>query len=192
MLSLAARKLILGAAVAGCAYYFTPPRYLWRLGIQVPYPIEEFAVDAADGSRLTSYDCIGRPIILVTWGAWCPYMPGNLTEIEKLKARFSYNDICVVPVSTDKDSAKAWEFARANQMAEPNYWGYRGLSSMYWGHKTPHYFLFDRDGLLRLSKDIDETDSASLMLAVVNVIEDGMPRNNTPSPTRPGQARAVD
>lgn len=186
------KKILIGAAVAVGGYFLIPARLFWQYGIHVPYPIEEFGVDAVDGSRLTSYDCIGRPIILVTWGAWCPHMPGNLAIIERLKARFSYSDICIVPVSTDKDSAKAWEFARAHQMAEPNYWGYKGLSAMYWGYKTPHYFLFDRKGRLRLNADIDEINPDALMTAVVNVIEDGTPRNKTPSPTRPGQASAVD
>ncbi|MBI5247015.1 MAG: DUF4034 domain-containing protein [Elusimicrobia bacterium] len=192
MLSAAVKKILLSAVVAGGGYFFIPARYFWKIGIHVPYPIEEFGVDAADGFRLTNYDCLGRPILLATWGAWCPHMPGNLATIERLKARFSYSDICIVPVSNDPDPANAWEFARSHQMAEPNYWGYKGLSAMYWGYATPHFFLFDRKGRLRLNADITETTPEALMAAVVNVIEDGAPRNTTPSPTRPGQARAVD
>ncbi len=186
------QKLIIGAALAGGGYYFTPPRVFWNYGIKVAYPMEGFIVDGSGGTQLSSSDCIGRPVLLVTWGAWCPHMPGNLPEIEKLKARFAYSDICVVPVSTDKDPQKAWEFARANNMAEPNYWGYKGLSDMYWGFGVPHMFLFDRKGMLRLEGAIGENNHDELMKAIIGVIEDGTPRNKSPSPTRPGQAGLVN
>lgn len=186
------QKFLVGAAIFGGGYYLAPPRLLWEYGIKVRYPMEDFIVDASGGSQLSSSDCIGRPVLLMTWGAWCPYMPGNLAEIEKLKARFAYSDICVVPVSTDEKAAKAWEFARANNMAEPNYWGYKGMSDMFWGYGVPHLFLFDRKRRLKLHGQMTELDHEALMAAIVGAIEDGTPRNTSPSPTRPGQAGLVD
>lgn len=186
------QRFLIGAALLGGGYYLTPPRVFWEYGIKVPYPMEAFIVDGSGGTQLSSADCLGRPVLLVTWAAWCPYMPGNLSELEKLKARFAYSDICVVPVSTDKTAAKAWEFAAANNMAEPNYWGYNGLSDMYWGFGVPHMFLFDRKGMLRMEGPIGEANHEDLRAAIIGAIEDGTPRNTSPSPTRPGQAGLVD
>jgi hypothetical protein len=179
------KKVLLATALAGTGYAATPPKYLWRVGIRKPWPIESFFVEASDGTQLSTEDCDGRPVLLVTWAAWCPYMPENLRVVERIKMRYRSTDACIVPVSIDKDKEKAWEFARAQGLVEPYFWGYDGLSDMYWGTTIPHAFVFDRSGRLLLSRDTLAGDYDAVMEAMDTVVHDGE-ATGSPSPTAPG------
>lgn len=184
-MSAAAKKALLGSALAAAGYAAAPPKLLWQYGIHKAWPMEWFEVEASDGTILSSDDCEGRPVLLVTWAAWCPYMPENLKVVERVKMRYRSTDACIVPASTDEHKEKAWEFARSQSLVEPYYWGYSGLADMYWGHNTPHAFVFDRDGSLVLSRDTLAGDYDAVMEAMDAVVHDGAP-DDSPSPTAPG------
>jgi hypothetical protein len=173
-------------AVLGAVYAAVPPKTAWRYGVRKRWPMEWFEAEAPDGSLLTSDDCEGRPTLLVVWAAWCPYMPDNIRVIERVKMRYRSTDACIVPVSTDPKKETAFEFARSYNLIAPYYWGYNGLSDMYWsGHSTPHSFVFDRDGNLILSLDTGTGDYDAVMAAMDKVVHDGGPSLG-PSPTAPG------
>lgn len=180
------KKPLLILLALGAAYAATPAKVAWRHGIHKRWPMGWFNVEAPDGSRLTADDCVGRPTLVVVWAAWCPYMPNNIRAIERVKMRYRSTDACIVPASTDEKKETAFEFARSYGLVEPYYWGYDGLSSMYWsGRATPHSFVFDRDGNLVLSLDTVEGDYDTVLAAMDKVVHDGGVGLG-PAPTAPG------
>jgi hypothetical protein len=179
--------LLLAAVLAVGGYVGLPPKSLWPYGIHKPWAMEWFEAEAPDGTKVSSEDCEGRPVLLVTWAAWCPYMPDNLREVERIKLRYSGSDACIVPVSIDKEKPSAWQFARSQSLLEPYYWGYYGLSAMYWGHAVPHAFVFDRSGSLVLSEDTRQGGYDGVMTALDTVVHDGV-TIDSPAPTAPGHA----
>jgi len=186
------KKALIVALLSSAGYVFIPAKTFWKIGLHVPYPLEWFSVTAPDGSQLSSQECAGRPILLITWGAYCPWMSQNLEPVKKLTTRLRYADVCVVPVSTDESMKKAWAFAQGNNMERPYFWGYEGLSDMFWwGENVLRVYVFDRRGYLRFHSEKASQDYDAIVDAVADALHEGE-KSFSPSPTSPDRARYLE
>lgn len=166
------RALLVGACVAGGGYLAAPPDALWNLGIHKPYPLESFWIQNEKGEVFKSDECYERPIVLITWASWCPWMPTHFADLHRLHDRFAASDLCFLSVATDEKPKPAWDLARGGQV--PNaYWGYHGLPAMFWKvPTTPAIYIIDRKGFLAYRGPLDGQEYETLYPLIVDKIVD--------------------
>jgi len=125
-------------------------------GIKNGEPIPSFSnLEDVDGKRYSKQDLLGKNIVLMTWGTWCPYCAEEFEYIKPLQAK--YPDVTFVFVSFDKQKMKWTEKLQMLGLEGIHLIDTETSSSFkqnFMVNTTNRYFLIDKAGILLESQNL--------------------------------------
>ncbi len=79
-------------------------------GVAVGDRLPAFALTAWDGSRLTSAELAGKPLVVDFWASWCATCRTALPALDGMARRLADRGVVVLAVNVDRDrqTADAW------------------------------------------------------------------------------------
>jgi thiol-disulfide isomerase/thioredoxin len=156
--------LILCAAAYLTACGETTPR------LAVGEAMPPFDLPALDGSRVSSGDLQGKPLILNFWTTWCQPCREEIPDLQAIARR---GDVQVVGIALDDGGAAVVSpFVEAMAIEYPILLGNPKIFSLYDGFGIPHTVLVDRSGAVvevhrgRVPRETLERDVERLLAAV--------------------------
>ena len=130
-------------------------------GTEAPRPVAprvgslapDFTVKMLTGETVRLSELRGKPVLLNFWATWCPPCREEMPFLQAVYKDRSYQDVLIIAMDRDEDTATINEFMRQNGYTFPVALD-PGLSvsDAYQVFAIPTTFLIGRDGVIRLKK----------------------------------------
>ncbi len=116
-----------------------------RLAIGKKAP--DFSHADIDGNMIRLGDINAKKTLLVFWASWCPHCQSMVPEINKIRAKYSENELKIIGISIDTSLTDLRRVITENHITWPNIAELKGwegtIPELYGIAATPTMFLLD-------------------------------------------------
>lgn len=137
------RRLLLGAALAGCASAALP-------AVKPATIAPDFTLRTMGGPNLRLHEQRGRVVLLNFWATWCGPCREEMPHLNRLYEKYRTSGFTTLGVNIDDDAAKAAELAAKLGIKFPVLLDTdKKVSKVYDMGGMPATVVIDRDGRVR-------------------------------------------
>lgn len=146
-----------------------------QLPIQTGASAPSFRLTDATGKEITLDDLKGKVVYLDFWATWCAPCIQALPHTERIRQRFSENEVVFVYINMDEDKNKWLRYLAEHPLGGTHVSGYsqnpyrESVTALYQATKLPSTVLIDKSG--NIAADANERlDSETAAMRIQNLI----------------------
>jgi peroxiredoxin len=124
---------------------------------RISQPAPDFSLSDLDGKVHHLSDQLGRIVVLNFWSAGCPWMQRVDVPLNSLRSTWP-QDVVYWPIASNANESLEEIAVVAKQRELPLVLldGDQAIADLYGAGTTPHFFVIDRDGVLRYAGAYDD------------------------------------
>lgn len=132
-------------------------------------PAPDFTSKTYDGKPVKLSDMKGRFVVLDFWASWCGPCLELMPEIKRVRDKFPAEQVEIISVSRDKDTAAFLKAIRKQGMSWLNILADPNVSKSYGGRVIPDVYIIDRAGnIIYRGQTDDKVDYVTFLEAEMN------------------------